>query len=467
MKKSVIRIFVPAVALLLVAGCSEVHEKDIPVAATVTVEKTCSDAVDGFNMRFTPSEDAVSFEYALTQAGTLDEFNAGTLAETVTVDGNQPTDVEFSGLDSRTVYTVFARAYGENGEPGGTAQYRVMTGDAFYKLELQYASDQAAGISIVFTNDYYDSEYYFGTPADKEAFLAGTLETSSVGDLSEMRIAKNYFDLSPSTEYVMYVKGYNRIGLTEYRELHFTTAATDQCPKASFTVLDTDIYTSRCRIEANELTGKIVAIVADEGNLDAAFDINWSGDMVQMLDTWGSIGWSGAQSSTTGSLDMEYVTASLSLDKVMDVYVLVYDKDMVPAGIQKFNMSTPSFDPDAKGGSVSIEISDITAKGATYKYTAEENNFAYMFDTVDADWYDNFKETSSDWHEFYLSDYLFRQGYYFFYSKGSETPYNIYTEASGTPLTRYYAAACPMNGNGPREGGWLPVVLEEYTTVAE
>lgn len=453
--------------MLLLAGCSKVQETDIPVAATIAIEKIGSDAVNGFNVRFTPSEDAASFEYAITETGTMEDFASGNISETVHVDGNSQTEAAFSELNTNTVYTIFARAYDESGKPGAVAQYRAMTGDGFFKVEIQYVSDVALGIVFDIANDYYNSEYYLGTPADRDAFMAGTLETSSTGDMFSTRLVKNYFDLKPSTEYVFYVKGYNRANGVEYRELPVKTFAEGECPKASFEVVSTDIYKSKYRLTANEYAGKIVALPGKAGSYEAVMDINWSGDIAGMLDTWANTGWAGTVYSVSGSLDVEYVTNDLLLDNAIDIWVVVYDKEMLPADVQKIETSTPSFDPEAKGGSVSIEVTDITSKGAKYIYTAEEDNFAFMYDTVEADWYDDIKENSSDWYEYYLSDIFFRQGFYFAYTADLPALKCQFEEKNGTPSTRYYAAAAPMNPNGPREGGWLPVVLKEYVTSAE
>lgn len=461
------RVILSIITLAYVVGCDKIEETDIPVSATVTIEKTGSDSVDGFNVRFTPSEDAASYDYAITETATIEDFVAGNVPETVHVTGNELSDVVFSDLNTNTIYTLYARAYDENGEAGGVAQYRVMTGDGLYKVELQYLTDMAVGINIYFTNDYYDSEYYLGTPDDREAFLSGNVEVSNVGESPTDKVTVNYLDLKPSTEYVMYVNGYDRSGTKVFRELPFSTKAEGDCPKVELETISTNVYKSSYCLKANANTGKIIAAIGSLGDFDSNISITNFGDVLGMFTGWAETGWNNTLYSVTGELRLDMTTPELALDNELEIYAISCDKDMNPAGVQRFVVKTPSFNPEAKGGSVSIAISDINEKGATYTYSPDEDCFAFMYDTIDADWYDDLKENSSEWYEFYLSDLLFKQKFYFAYAPELINGKCIFTEKTGQEGVRYYAAACPMNENGPVEGGWLPVVLEEYTTTSK
>lgn len=465
--KNYTKIILTFVLCAAFAGCTPAEEQELPVTATVNIEKISGEQ-NTLGIRFTPAEDAASFCYAISISEDIPGFEAGTMEDITTVGGNEPVEVTFENLESNVVYTVYARAFDESGRPGGTAVYRAMTGDAFYKVSLQYASDHCAGIMFEFTGNYFGSEYYLGKPEDKEAFLAGTLDVSSIGDEALKSIAKNWYDLEPSTEYVVYAKGYNLAGLSEYRELHFTTTAENECPKVELEVVNSDVYKNEFRLKGNEYTGKIAAIVGNIGDYGSGvIETSNGGDVVGWLDSWSSINWMGAKYSLTGTLDLEKVTPELTLERQFEIWVLVYDKDMNPAGVQKFEPVAPGFNPDAKGGSVSIEITNITSKGATYVFDPEEDCFAFLYDTVEADWYDDIKENSSEWHEYYLHEIFFKNALYFCYTRDMEGEYCTFIEEKGQSSFRYYAAACPMNVNGPREGGWLPVVLKDYTTLAE
>lgn len=464
--KNYTKIILTFVLCAAFAGCTPVEEQELPVTATVNIEKISGEQ-NNIGIRFTPAEDAASFSYAISIHEDISGFESGAMDGTTTVDGNQSVDVIFEDLESNVVYTVYARAFDESGRPGGTAVYRAMTGDAFYKVSLQYATDHCAGVVFDFTGNYYGTEYYLGKPEDKDAFLAGTLEVSAIGDEAVKSIVKNWYDLEPSTEYVVYAKGYNLAGLSEYRELHFTTTAENECPKVELEVVNSDVYKNEFRLTGNQYVGKIAAVVGNLGDYGGVISVTYGGDAVNMLEIWSEIEWMGAKSSVTGTLDISKTTPELTLGREFEIWVLVYDKDMNPAGIQLFETKAPEFNPEAKGGSVSIEITNITSTGATYVFDPEEDCFAFLYDTVEADWYDDLKENSSEWHVYYLHEIFFKNALYFCYTRDMEGEYCTFTEDKGQASFRYYAAACPMNVNGPREGGWLPVVLKDYTTLAE
>lgn len=461
------KMIIAAILAAAVFGCQKTEPQDLPVKATVSIEKVSNSSPSECTMRFVPTEDAVSFYYAIGESGDFESFRNGTMPEMVKVEGNEPLEVTFTDLDSRHIYTVFAKADDANGTDGTVYMYRVMTADAFYMVEPYYIMDESAGFKISFTNDYYDSEYYLGKPGERDAFMSGSVETERLGDVSVQWFIVNFFDLEPSTDYVLYVKGYNRAGQYEYRELAVTTKGAEETPKVTLES-EINIYKGSYTLTGNSLTGKITAFILDLGAYDHVIfnELGFAGDIITVANNWSETAFNGAVSSTDGVLKIEHITPELMLDRQMEMYVVVTDKDMNPVGVQHFTFSTPSKNSSAPKCTVDVKVSDITSKGATYTYTADENTFAFMYDTVDAAWYDQLKE-SPEWSEFYLHNTLFTAGQYWAYRPDTENGVREFIEATGTPNTRYYAAACPMNENGPNGDGWQKEVLVEYTTLAE
>lgn len=151
----------------------------------------------------------------------------------------------------------------------------------------------------------------------------------------------------------------------------------------------------------------------------------------------------------------------------MEIYAIAYDKDFNLSGVYNFDFSTPSYNAEAGEAHVSIDVSDVTSTGAMYTITKGENMFAVMYDTLEAEWFDMIVDDPS-YHEFYIHEILLGNAMYFAYGPDMADGKVVFEEKTGTPLTRYYAAACPMNENGPvRDNGWGKLVIEEYTTSVE
>ena len=87
-----------------------------------------------------------------------------------------------------------------------------------------------------------------------------------------------------------------------------------------------------------------------------------------------------------------------------------------------------------------------------------------MYDTYDADYYDQVTSSSSC-HEFFIHEELMTSGNgKFSYGNGEV----IYAEIEGDPYTEYLLCVAPMNGNGPVDAGWGELaVSERYRTLAE
>lgn len=444
-------------AAFMAVSCSQ--EAVSEGAASVKAEVTYCDTVSA-KVMFTPTENSAYYEYVLVEGEAYNDFANRSIDGIVRVEGNEAQEVVFPSLLPFTVYTVYAESFAEGGTSAGVTVCKFSTEDSRFNIRLNYVLDKSAGVRITFPREYYACRYYLGTAADREAFINNTLDCQTVTDIRDFHV-ENYFDLTPATEYVFYAIGTDRLGLeTKLFELPFTTFAESECPSVEVSS-DIDIYKGKYVFTPNAKCGKVIASIQYDGLL-AGYLTGFSNDIVDMLLGWEGIQWQGTSSAFGGKpLEMEYINEDLTNDFVTEAMVVVCDENMNPAGVRYFRFSTPSFDETLPlPNKVDIQVSDITSKGATYHFTADESVLGYMYDTVDADWYDDFKENDSEWYDTYLHDRFFRNGYYFHYGSGEHT----WTEETGQTNYRYYAAAAPMNGNGPRKGGWGEITLVEYTT---
>lgn len=466
MKTLLAKMTVCLTASVMVAGihsCNTVDADPYGGTASVQIEKTGSSDYTEFGVRFIPSSNTVSFRYAIGEASDFGDFVAGTMKEVVNVEGAAETDVLFDNLIPNKVYTIFAVACDENGFEGEVATAKIPTADDNFLLEIQYVTDESAGFTFTATSDYRGGRFYLGTEADRDRFING-----EVGEEFKDMKSKtaNFFDLQPSTDYVFYAQAIDRAGfMSDVIEIRITTLAEGACPKGEFTY-ENDIYIGTYSLTPNDKCGQITAFICNEGSQDEMINSgsHWAGDIIAMMKSWESLEEYGQVTIAKNGnpLEMELITPELACDLGLEVYAMYYDNSGNVTGIYRYTAKTPSFDKGAGEAKLTVEVSDITASGATYTYTKGENTFAFMYDSLDADWFDDFKENDPSYHEFYIHDLLFQSGKYWSYGKDVTT----FKEETGTPGTRLYAAGCPMNVNGPN-GGWGQLVLEEYTTLAE
>lgn len=448
-------------ATLALSCAKEVTTEKLPFGkATIQIQNSSTPDSTRCSVLFIPSENSTSFIYAIGNENDFESFENGEMA-TETVQGNAETEITFSNLNPLMEYTIFARAFDEENLPGSICVYKVRTTDNLFYLSAEYVTDMAAGIKINYSDRNYEFEYYFGKPEDKEAFLNGETENKSMTDEIGNTFVYNRLDLEPDTEYAFFAKASDRAGKYEYRELVFRTKALDDCPKVTMNIDKIDIYKGTYTITSNEQCAKVAVLICDKGRHDGLLYTDGMGDILRILDTWGNIGFY-VKTSMEKQYTTEHVTEDMRLDHNLEMYVVTYNKDFYPSGIQHFEFNTPAYNENAPSCTVDVKVTNITDKGATYTYTPDENTLGFMYETVEADWYDDLKNNSGEWHKFWLHEYLFSTGMYWGYN--SDNKPIVFTENTGQPNFRYYAAACPMNQNGP-EKGWQPEVLVEYTTL--
>lgn len=427
--------------------------------ATIKIENSGNPDSTECTIRFIPSANSTSFIYAIGTESDYINFENGTM-DTECVEGNTATEIKFSNLNPLNEYSIYARAYDEDNIPGSICVYKIRTADDKFFISAEYITDKAAGLMVNYSDRNYEFEYYFGKPEDREAFLNGETENKSLTDEIGNTFVFNRLDLEPDTEYAFFAKASDRAGKYEYRELIFKTKALDDCPKVTMNIDHLDIYKGKYTIKANDKCGKVAVLTCNRGRHDAILYTDGAGDILRILDTWGNIGFY-VKTSMDKEYKFEHITENMRLDNELEMYVVVYDKEFYPAGIQHFTFKTPSYDENAPSCTVDVKVTDITDNGATYTYTPDENTLGFMFETIEADWYDDFKINSGEWNEFWLHNYLFSAGMYWGYNDNNKPI--VFVEKTGVPNFRYYAAACPMNQNGP-DRGWQPEILVEYTT---
>lgn len=453
-----ITLYLAFVAALSLWSCKEevVNPGDVSGVNITLVEKDTVSA----KIKFEPDAKSSYYEYAIGSESDYESFKNRTLEGIVKVDGGEPMEVVFPSLLPNTVYAVYAQSFTKDGNSAGVNIFKFATKDDRFDVQSYWTLDNAAGFKVIFPYEYYSCRYYLGTAADKDAFISGEIPGNTVSDIAGYH-SVDYFDLTPESDYVFYAIGTDRLGInTELFEVPITTFASDACPNMTLET-DIDIYYGEYRFIPNDKCGKIIGCILYDGTTDGYF-LGWNDDPFAMFQTWETINWNGTTSAFGGeTLEMNFITKELTNDNPLDVYAVICDENMVPVGVKLFEVKTPSFDESlAKPNPMQIEVTDITSKGATYTYKADETVFAYMYETVEADWYDDFKENSSEWYETYLHDRFFTQGKWWHY--GNET--TVYIENTGQSNFRYYAAAAPMNANGPRTGGWGDITLVPYTT---
>lgn len=454
------RRFLSSIAIVILsaaaAGCKTEYVLPETGAASVTIQKSSDNDSTSVTVTFIPSENAVSFRYAIGTEEDFEKFRNGTLSSTVS-EGNGSVEETFDGLEPLSTYTVFATATDERGLEGEIAVAKLSTEDPEIIFTEQYLLKNSAAFTVRFSSNYRGVTYYLGKEGEREAFLAGETENSTVNDVDEYTV--NYFTLDPETDYVFYAKITDRGGNTaKVIEHPFRTNA--DAPDAVFEY-ENDFYRGEYTLTPVQGCSKIAAIVTLKGEND---DIiygrnNWKGDLLAMLQSWQNVESLGVSVSENGQpLTIEYLTPTLMLENPLEIYILIYNENGDPCGVMHYDMATPSYDSNAPEATVSVEVSDITENGATYTYTAGEGTVAFLYDTVDAEWFDEFSQ-SEEYYEHYLHELLFSNGKWWAYM----TSPVIYVEEEAEPGARYYAVACPMNCNGIQ--GWGELVMEEYTTL--
>lgn len=464
-------IFASAAAAVMATGCEK--GTDQTVAAKIEITQVSTDT-SSITVRFTPDENAARWEYAISENNDLAAFTDGTLESIVQMDGNEAQEIKFENLEPTTIYNIYARAYTNQGVSSGVNAIKVTTDDARLNIRISYLTDNSAGFLADFPQDIYSCRYYLGTAEDKERFINGEIEGSYVYTASGI----NYFDLEPTTDYILYAVGTDRGGAeTSLIEVPASTYSADECPNITLQT-DINIYEGNYTATPNDLCGKIILTVGETAAVDIQeiLSSGFNDDIVEMLVLWGEAGTHSVIAENGTPAVMDVTTYTLENSNPIEVYVVIYDKNNTVTGVKHFSYATPDLDSSLPSpNDITIDIANPTAAGAIYTFNADETVFGYFYESVEADWYDAIVDNGSDeagtvWTEYYLPN-IFYQNYLANQSTGylrmGNGEYTWAETAIVQQNTRYYAAAIPFNENGPREGGWGNLTLEEFWTLSE
>ena len=188
-------------AAIICSGISGCNQQDAAPetigTATVSISIDRNFSVDSTSatVRFTPSDNATGFRYAIGTVSDLESFRDGTLGTSVYVEGNGSVEQTFTDLDPISMYSVYAVAIDENGLEGSISSSKIITDDNDFSVSSSFLLSRSAAFRINVSSNYSSVNYYLGQDGDLDAFLSGDVEASSLSNFEEMTV--NYFDLEP------------------------------------------------------------------------------------------------------------------------------------------------------------------------------------------------------------------------------------------------------------------------------
>lgn len=432
--------------------------------SVVNIERCESLSADEVRVRFVPSEDVTVFRYAISEDTDVALFSSGEMEGIVEVEGNGAVEVSFDGLEPDTYYTVYASGCDSDGRQGRTYTLGVLTGDSEFGVNVSHMTHSSVGFDVYFTGDYSRIEYFFGVPGDSAAFRAGLTDSDVLEDIAVQDYTLNFFNLEPSSEHVLFLKGYDRAGSAEYRECHVVLGAEGEVPAVNFEIVALDTYRGVYRLVGNEKVGCIMAMISEEGFNDVLINgpLTWGGDIVGLVSASADLDYPGSGKSTSGELQLVYETYTLQTGLPLEMYVVVTDKDMTPVGVQHFTFATPDLDPALNIGGVSVSVENVTSDYAECVYLSQEGTMGFFYEVLDADWYDSYAGMDPSWNNESLCGLLSSNGFWV-YVDDMQSDRLVYKPEGLESGKRYYAAAAPLSRNG-LSGGWLTAVTEEFVT---
>lgn len=459
-----------ALSALLLGSCSGEPFEDPHIGTSeVKIEIVGNSDPEMCKVLFTPSEGVSEYSYAIGTDEDKDAFLSGSLETNCgTVEGDEPSEITFEDLEAG-YYTIYAIATDSTGVKGGLCTLRAFLPDGYFRVEPYYLSARSAGFKFNITQLYYRFEYYLGTAADRDGFINGDIEKDVLEDISMYHVI-NYLDLEPSTDYVFYAQAYDRAdNPTELVEIPFSTYAENEAPAITLNIKSLDIYKGVYELVPNDKCGRIDMIISADGTHDFLIesDFHFKGDIPLMVSNWCSTGDITTSTSVGRPLEMSYVTSALKTGAPLEIYAVAYDNEFKVSGVYNFKFSTPDYNPSAGEAKALLSVTNITTNGAKYTIEKGENMLGALYDTLEADWFDMIQE-KPEYHDFYIHEIMYQNALYFAYTPDMIDGKVSFEETQGTPNTRYYAAVCPMNENGPtRENGWGGLITEEYITSIE
>ncbi len=404
-------------------------------------------ATDNIAVVIYPDEQAESFRYAIGKPEDAESFKAGTLSQTLYEYGNKPIQHVFEGLEPDKVYAVFAQALDAEGNPSELAIIKARTDAGDFGVQLNQLGATSATITILSSTDYQSYVYGIGKPEDVEAFRNGTLE--GIRSINEkQQYSATFFGLEEETDYYIFVMGYNRVDEpTPIYQIPITTLSKSTSPSLVGEVeIDVEsLLQTNYHLEVNEHCSLSSLLVLPKGEIDWFLENGFGGNILNFLHTW-TVGGLVTMVSTESELDASVQTTDIFFSEKpfelpYEVYVLLYDEKGRPANLEYVSYQTPKFDESIPEAQVEVEVTDITDKGATYKFQGDEHAIGYFFETFDADWFDGAVEDGSLTDEDIVR---FLQNNFFY----NNEPHEFVETTVPEPGFRVYLLCAGVNKNG-------------------
>ncbi|GEM_PF-1307577 len=467
--KKYIILLVSVAFTLFFAGC-ESDFVDPLISPSIEIKRVPSMSQSEITIVFAPSRTVSQFEYAIGDESDEESFLNGTYSGIVKVEDGDTHEVKFPGLTQNSVYTIFARAYSANGTPGPLASIKEKTRKPSTEINVQVEYEAINSVAVTITADvsYNKYEYALGLEGDLANFENGSL--SGIKTSEEIsKYTANFFNLQPATDYIFYIKAYDRTSKLATKTLEFPvrTANRGAVPAVECKINHIDLYKGEYLFTPNEHVGKVAAAFTLNGELDDVInnEIYWKGNMINMLESWAQANQQLVSEGYDEPFTAEYTTPKMLLGEYdpykypIEVFVLVYDKNEKPFAVQRFVFYTPEYNSNAKEARAELKISNITQNGALYEFTPNEHAIGMFFETFDADWVHETMQADY-YYEGFLERYVSYYGYWSYFYK---TIVSTFPERNAEPGKKYYVFYMAINGNGT--DGYGPLNYLVYETL--
>ncbi len=455
---------VASLALLLV-GCDAAQEFTSVTQSSVAIEDVESPTSSTVTAKFVPNESCAEFFYAIGKSSDREMF-LGQMLEGIThVDGNEPLEVTFEGLESDTEYTIFACGVSVDGEQGSLASFIVQSYDVECEVDTVYVGVESAAFSVSVNSAVYRMDYYFGESGLSEEFANDAI------DGVEYVIEKtykccNYYDLEPNTSYSFYAKSYGRRGdVTDVVEIPITTSSYDALPSVEFVVGESDVFRSNFEIKPNDLCSQYYLLAGEVGSYSQIYDNpdGFAGNVYEMIKGWSGEDW--GVYTLSGDHEFSMDNYSLSSTISYEFYIMACDKDNNPVALQRFEVTPELAEPMGKAA-VELEVKELTSSSASFTITPNEHTVGVLFQTFTKKSYDGYWAYDESelyaWQLYQWSTAMANNSTDIPWNYGSE-PF-VYSEKSIAP-GEYYVVVTAVNNAGVDNGGWGDIQVFPFEIV--
>lgn len=453
--------------VLFLQACSDENETIVfenPSLPTVTIEQVGELGSTEVTLKFLLSEQSAGFYYAVGGVDEREAFKKGTLSSIQQVKEKGIKEIVINKLQPDSVYVVFARAYDAENQKGPVAELGFITLDKDLqthpvRAKVEYITSMSAAFTVYPENYYYKFEYALGKAGDKEAFEKGTLE----GIVTQEQMDKftvSYFGVSPATDYVWFLRAYNRVNKrSQTYEIPFISAAAGAVPEISLHINDINIYEGNYTFTPNTYCKWFGVLVCKKGDYDSKFYNRYTcnGDILLKMEEFVRLPFGNPLTMAEGGnvAEIQYFTPQFKLDAELEAWAILYDQDDKAFGVQRIEMKTPAYDNSlGEAAVVNFQFDTIAANYSPFRFTVNEHTLLTFFAVWEIAEFEKAKEMLEK-DKYYLHKKTFEKSYdavlkqyNFFYGKAEEFQGAIYTNSG-----EYYVVFVPVNANGP-EKGW-------------